>query len=63
LNDPRLKGIWTEVGTGVVNFKLVLTSSEKAKIEWGSAEQDQPSGLSSMESKVNIQNLRKLGAK
>ncbi len=64
LNDPRLKGIWTEVGTGVVNFKSVLAAAEKTKVEWGSVEQDQPSGLSPMESiKVSIQNLRKLGAK
>lgn len=64
LNDPRLKGIWTEAGTGVVNFKSVLAAAEKAGVEWGSVEQDQPSGLSPMESiKVSIQNLKNLGAK
>jgi sugar phosphate isomerase/epimerase len=64
LNDPRLKGIWTEVGTGVVDFKSVLKAAEKAGVEWGSVEQDQLRDLPPMESiKVSIQNLKKLGAK
>jgi len=64
LNDPILKGIWTEVGTGVVNFKSVLEAAEKAGVEWGSVEQDQLRDLPPIESiKVSIQNLKKLGAK
>ncbi len=64
LNDPRLKGIWTEVGTGVVNTKSVLSAAKKAGVEWGTVEQDQLRNLPPMESiKVSIQNLKKLGAK
>jgi sugar phosphate isomerase/epimerase len=64
LNDPRLKGIWTEVGTGLVDFKSVLLAAQKAGVEWGSVEQDQLRDLPPMESiKVSIQNLKKLGAK
>ncbi len=63
LNDPRLKGIWTEVGTGVVNLKPVLSAAQKAGVEWGTVEQDQLRDLPPMESiKVSIQNLKKLGA-
>ena len=61
LHDPELSGIWTEVGTGVVNFKSVLAAAEKAGVEWGSVEQDRPRDLPPMESiKVSIRNLRKI---
>jgi sugar phosphate isomerase/epimerase len=64
LNDSRLKGIWTEIGTGVVDFKSVLSAAQKAGVEWGSVEQDQLRDLPPMESiKVSIQNLKKFGVK
>jgi sugar phosphate isomerase/epimerase len=61
LHDLKLSGIWTEVGTGVVNFKSVLAAAEKAGVEWGSVEQDRLRDLPSMESiKLSIKNLKKI---
>ena len=54
---------FAEVGTGILDFKSILTAAEKAGVQWGVVEQDDTYGVPPLEAiKVSFENLKKLGA-
>jgi sugar phosphate isomerase/epimerase len=54
---------FAEVGTGILDFKAILTAAEKTGVQWGVVEQDSTYGTPPLEAiKVSFENLKKLNA-
>ena len=52
------------VGTGILDFKAILTAAEKVGVQYGAVEQDNCYDVPPLESiKTSYENLKKLGAK
>jgi len=61
--DLKVRESFTEVGTGLNDFKAILAAAVETGVEWGVVEQDKMRNLPPLESiRVSIDNLKKAGA-